>query len=324
MSSNQFKIYAAGGCGINIISKIHKTLKKEPGVAEINTVFIDTSRSNISVNIPASSIYLIDGLDGSGKKRDSNYNIINETSKDILLQHKPGDINLVIHSASGGSGSVLGPVLVSELLARNETVIVLLVGSTGSRIETENTLKTLKSYEVISTKRNRPVIAHYRENSKDKPRGHVDADMAGIIEILSIIYSGENRELDSADLNNWINYQNVTNFQPKLSCLEIHTNQPVIQKGEALITVVSLTDERSSLESDMMVEYHAVGYISESAIKRCEGHLPMHACITAGSFINLAAQLDGKLQDYSELRNAVVERGIAKSGEASTDDGLVL
>lgn len=319
----KMKIYAAGGCGINIVSKVQKSLKKEPGTVETSTVYIDTSRSNISPNIQANSIYLLEGLDGSGKKRDSNYNAINEVSKDILLQHKPADINVVVHSASGGSGSVVGPVLVSELLSRNETVIVLLVGSTGSRIETENTLKTLKSYEIISSKRNRPVIAYYRENSKDKPRGHVDADIVGIIEVLSVMYSGDNRELDSADLNNWINYQNVTNFQPKLSALEIYTEQPVIQKGEALISMVTLNDERTNLESDIMVEYHAVGYIAEAAMKRFEGQLPLHACITAGSFINLASQLDSRLHDYSEQRNAVVEKGIAKSGEASTDDGLV-
>lgn len=320
----RMKIYAAGGCGINIISRIARSLKKEIGTSEIQAVFIDTSRSNISTTINASSIYLVEGLDGSGKKRDSNYNAINETSKDILLQHKPADINVVVHSASGGSGSVIGPVIVSELLARGETVIVLLVGSTGSRIETENTLKTLKSYEVISSKRNRPVVAYYRENTKDKPRGHVDEDIISIIDVLSAMYSGDNRELDSADLSNWVNFQNVTSFQPKLSALEFYSQNPITQKGEALISMVTLTNDRTTVDNEIMVEYHAVGYIPDETNERFKSEIPLHACITAGSFINLASQLESKLRSYSEQRNAVVEKGIASKSEDATDDGLVL
>lgn len=96
-------VYCAGGAGANIASKLMRYAKKqESGFSRIKPVIIDTSKSNINAVIPAESIYLVNGLDGSGKKRDSNYTALSECSKEILHQHKPADINIVLHSASGG------------------------------------------------------------------------------------------------------------------------------------------------------------------------------------------------------------------------------
>ena len=99
----KMNLFALGGAGINIAEHFVKYAnKQEPGFAEINPVFVDTSRSNLTANIPESMIYLVDGLDGSGKKRDTNYTVLSESSKDILHKFKPADINIVLHSGSGG------------------------------------------------------------------------------------------------------------------------------------------------------------------------------------------------------------------------------
>ena len=150
-NAKTLQIYAAGGAATNIAARFNKMRDQtSPGFAKISTRFIDTSRSNIDTSIPDSDVYLFEGMDGSGKLRRSNYATISERSKEILHRFKPQDTNVVIHSASGGSGSTIGPVLVSELLERGENVVVVLIGSTGSLIETENSLKTLQSYEAIS------------------------------------------------------------------------------------------------------------------------------------------------------------------------------
>lgn len=101
--SNKISIYAAGGGALNIVSELAKyTKKEEEEFADMSLFFIDTSRSNLSSNIPDDSVYLVEGLDGSGKRRDSNYTALSECSKEILHTFKPGDLNIVVHSASGG------------------------------------------------------------------------------------------------------------------------------------------------------------------------------------------------------------------------------
>lgn len=321
----KMNIYACGGAATNIVSQVLKFAgKKSPGFAEINPIFLDTSSSNVNPLIPKDRTYLIEGLDGSGKLRKANYDKISECSKEMLHMFKPGDVNLVIHSASGGSGSVIGPVLVSELLSRGEIVVVALIGSTGSRIETENTLKTLHSYEVISSKRETPVIACYRENSKETPRGHVDSEIQTTIVILSALFSGENRELDGADLRNFLNYVNVTDFQPKLSVLDFFSGNIVLHKGQALISVVSLSDGEIPADIEYPIGYHASGFVPDVVKDSISVAMPIHGAVIAGYFNNIASKLEDKLKTFDDARAIVVEKSIVSADIDSTKDGLVM
>lgn len=321
----KLSLFCCGGAGINLgstfLSHIGKT---EEGFAEIVPFFLDTSRSNLSGKESEDHVYIIDGVDGSGKKRDSNYRLISERSKEMLHRFKPTDVNVVIHSASGGSGSVIGPVLVSELLSRDAPTIVIMVGSTDSSIEARNTMNTLKSYEVISSKRETPVIAVYYENSKDTPRGQVDARIQTTIVILSAIFSGQNRELDSADLANFLNYPAVTSFSPQLSYLDFFTKEIQIERGQSAVTVVSLTDNQTDSSVDLPIEYQAVGFVTDNARNLINADLPIHAVIISGYYHNTIDRLEKRLEAVKEARGAFVERSIAASDTNSTEEGLVL
>lgn len=322
---SKMNLFLAGGAGANIGSKFLRfNGKKEEGFTEITTYFIDTSRSNLSLDIPEENIYLFEGVDGSGKKRDSNYRVIADATHDILHRFKPADINVLVASCGGGSGSILAPVLVSELLNRGESVIVILIGSTGSRIETENTLKTLQSYDVISNKRNMPVIAFYRENSPEKLRGEVDMEIQTAIILLTSIFSGENKELDSSDLKNFLNYPKVTSFKPSLSLIDFYSEKIDLKKGEVLQSLVSLVDNETSPDVDVAVEYQATGFLSEVAKKSVNVELPIHAAIVGGFFHGVVERLTQRLKYFDESRKAVIERPIAASASNSTDEGLIL
>lgn len=318
-------IYAAGGAGCNIASNFLKQMNKETtGMTVFDCVYIDTSRSNLNPNIPLTQTYLVDNLDGSGKLRSSNHQVLSDCSRDILLKHKPADINIVIGSGSGGSGSVISPILVSQLLDRGEDVIVITIGSTSSRIETENTLKTLKSYEMISQLRETPVIMAYRENSPTMPRGKVDAEIEMFIATLAVMFSGNNRELDSSDLSNFLKYQKVTNFKPKLSHLDIFNGNVTLSKGQALVSLVTLMDSESQAESGVLTDYQAAGFIPDSAKTYLGQQLPIHAAVVSGYFNGVAETLEQKIRSYDEVRNAIVEKPITDRNTQATGDGLVL
>lgn len=318
-------LFGCGGAGINLIqSFLAHAGKKEEGFAEFSPFFLDTSRSNIHGPVDVERVYLIAGIDGSGKKRDSNYRLITERSKEMLHRFKPGDVNVVIHSASGGSGSIIGPTLVSELLSREVPTIVIVVGSSDSRIETDNTIKTLKSYEVISKKREAPVAAVYYENSKDTPRGTVDARIQTTIVLLAAIFSGENRELDSADLKNFLNYPAVTSFNPKLTYLDFFSKEITIERDQTVVSAVTLTDSQTDSALPVPVEYQAVGFISDKTKEAIKFPLPIHALIVDGFYHNVIEKLENKLQLIDEARGAHVEKSILNKGDESTDEGLVL
>ena len=324
-------IYGAGGAGINLAKKYLPFVDKEDnGFSTIKTYFIDTSKSNL--NDPAinpETVYLMDGLDGSGKKRDSNYGAIRERSKEIVQKFKPSDINVVIHSASGGSGSVIGPILAGEISDKCLTVIIL-IGSTDSRIETDNTIKTIMGYEVIAQKREHPIAVMYYENGSGKSRGGVDNEIAIDISLLSILFSGHNSELDSADLKNFLNYQNVTTYKPSLTRLEFFSKEIELARDQHVASLATLTDENTDSKPNMLVSYQAVGYInknSAAALNNGESNtkLPIHAAMIVGYFHPHIANLQSKLAEFDEHRATVVQKPLADKAtvDRATDDGLL-
>lgn len=324
MDGATLRIFGVGGCGINLTKEFVRFKDKaEKGFAHILPCFIDTSLSNIADTIPEEVVFHLSDLDGSGKKRDSNYRIIAERSNEMLHRFKPGDVNVVIHSASGGSGSVIGPTLVSELLDRDVPTIVIMVGSSDSRIETHNTVNTLKSYEMISQKREMPVIAVYYENSPDSPRGEVDQRIKTTIILLAAIFSGENRELDSADLHNFLAYQKVTSFKPKLSYLDFFSKQIELQRDQTVVSLVTLTDENTSSAVDLPVEYQAVGFINDHAKTSVDVALPIHVAIISGFFHDVIERLSKRLNTFDEARRAHVDKSILTKDVDATPEGLV-
>lgn len=325
---SKLTVYCCGGLGVSIGSKFIKNLGKvSESFAEICPVFIDTSKSDLNDAIPNDLVYLVQGLDGSGKKRDSNYQSVKECSNEILHQFPPSEVNIVIHSASGGSGSVISPVLVSELLSRDVLTIVITVGSVSSKIEISNTINTLKSYDVISKKRGLPVLVSYKENNKNSPRNKVDGEIQSTVLMLAALFSGNNRKLDMADLKNFINYHKVTSYDPKLSMIDFFSKDIIMTKGLSLISVATLVDDKTDYELDTFVEYQAVGYLPTKTEDNADGvniDLPVHMCVIGEYFSGVVGKLEGLLKDYNENRKAVIERSITDADVDSTEDGLVL
>ena len=333
---NTLSLYCCGGAGINI-GKVFLKYNGEPspGVAVVEPHYIDTSRSNLTSDLPDECVYTIDGLDGSGKVRAENHIEIAEHVKSILQQFEPKDISVVVSSAGGGSGSVIAPSLVSELLAQGKPVIVMLVGSTATRIELENTMKTIKSYEAISHKRGTPVVAMYAVNPEDSSknsRTKVNEQIHRGIFLLATLFSGQNSELDTADLSNWLNYNKVTSHEPHLVSLSIHTNAVNIPKSYVPVTVATLTDADSgsniSTETSgvVLVDYQCVGYLPKDAvIDGVKFERPVHFVTVDGAFSETVAQLQTQLASVDKARSArVIRNAIVDKNDTSTDAGIVL
>lgn len=267
--NSKVMIYACGGAGINITaaSERVRTSTAGSGYAQIEQVYIDTSRSNLR-NMEAAEefTYLIEGLDGSGYVRAQNHGPIADSINPILHKFKPGYLNIVVSSLSGGSGSVIAPELVSELLARDENVIVIGIGSSESLIETENTLKTLKSYANIAATRETPVIMEFIDNAVC---GRKEADEIAYMTFLRLasLFSGQHHELDSADLRNWLRFHRVTRYEPMMASLRYFIDSDEIKAdlskvNGTIITMASLYPENGDSSIDVRVGYRCRGFVS--------------------------------------------------------------
>ena len=321
------RVYGLGGGGTNIAYKFERMRGgPDAGFTELDVTYADTSRSNMRSDIPAKSVYLVDGVDGSGSVRSENHHEIHGRIKDILQQFKPADLNIVISTAAGGTGSVISPLLVKELIDRNAPTIVILVGDTSTRQNTSNTLKTIKSFEAIAQKTDVPVVMHYLQNSKMMTRELIDKQVVLLVTLLSALFSGQNRELDSRDLYNFLRFNNkVTTFGAQLVTLQLvsHTD-PADDLGN-VISVATLAADGQDTNFVVMPEYQCVGYLAPSMDQAILKDTPSHFVTCDGLVPEIVKELERILSQLDETQSARLQRRSFITNNDQVDDtGLVL
>lgn len=320
--AKQIRVFGCGGAGVNITS--HYTGKQtSAGCAEILPALIDTSRSNLKGRqIPEDATYLVDGLDGSGKIRAENHVEISKTIKQILVQIEPTDFNIVVFSASGGSGSVIGPLILKELGDRKIPAIAMVIGSDESVIAAENTLKTLQSLENISQNSGLPLIMSYHQNDLSDKRSNVDKSIFSAIACFSILASGENMEMDYRDLVHWIQYTKVNGGKPQLATVHIATTSDQFNKVIAPISVASLYSEPDADHLATTADYQSVGYadLSSADIEQ------LHFLIGVNDLAQIGSAIKQRVGKMVEARQARVEPDSLLDGvdTGSNKDHLIL
>ena len=324
MSQNQhgtIRLYGCGGLGVNIVSYFEVASgQTEAGHATVHPCYIDTSRSNIDSNLNDNHVFVVDGLDGSGKVRRENHEEISKNIRTVLQSHSPMDLNVVVFSASGGSGSVIGPLIISELLSRKLPVVGIVVGSDESTITANNTIGTLKSLEAIAQKTQMPVVISYEQNQHDVKRSEIDTICRRVISMLSILASRRNRELDTKDVANWVQFHRATSVQPRLALLDVYSTNDQVESIVAPIAIASLYRSPDAPAIRVTPEYHCAGYPREDI----QGFEVAHYVITIEDVASISRTMQQRLVELEQQRKSrvSVDKLVSESDDVS-DDGLV-
>ncbi|MEM5878683.1 MAG: hypothetical protein QXF12_07455 [Candidatus Aenigmatarchaeota archaeon] len=305
------KVYAAGGCGTNIGYLIFNSLEKRPDV-----YFIDTSDANIrnKKEISRESLYIVEGMDGAGKYRKDALEGFKDLPEEVLIKFKPSDtLNVVVSSLSGGSGSVIAPLITKELLKRDHNVIVIGIGSKSSDIEVRNTINTLKSYKLISEQLNKPVVMFYLENNKDRVES--DSMALWLVKLFNTITDKSLvEEFDKSDLTNFINYNRVTDYPPTVAFLD------AVNKNNEYGTKVSslLITGNKGVVPDMETPYLAT----------CHANLPDMTDILLEVRINLlniiVDRLNSKVKENKDKVNAFRLKDYSIKSEISDSSSSII
>jgi len=328
-------VICCGGAGWNIGNQLEKHKGQvEDGFAMLQVVYVDASKSNSHKHINSDNSYVLEGLDGSGKVRRENHAEISRHIRAILQKFPSADLTIVLSSTGGGSGSVIAPLIMSELLEQNTPTVCIAIGGIESALAAENTLKTLKSYESIAGLRKLPVVMYYVQNknvtSRDDPDPRIVADR-GIIEIITglcVLFSRENLELDSKDLAHWLNFNKVTSFKtPQLVALSlIEKTDDIPSNIGNIISVATLAVEGMTTPFPITPDYQCNGYIPESCTDTLKGRIPMHFVTSDGIIKGEYNHLSKILADAAARQKARLasESILTKVDQPDTDTGLVL
>ena len=325
-------VYACGGGGSNIVySGFSGNKVRQEGFATTHFAYVDTSTRNFTKHgIPDKDTFSFEGKDGGGKKRDMNASSIRDELNKALKKFPPHLFNLVVHTAGGASGSVIGPQLVKELKSRGLYVISIVIGTVDSIKEIDNTIKTLQSYDSLAEQCDSSCIVFYLENGKNGAEIKTINEIAKyVISCLLALLSGQNAPTDTADLKHWIDYGKVTDATPQLASLSIVTKTEDMKDMEAVMSVATLSSEGLDNTIPIIPPYRTIGMIhtpvvTEGGSKKglLQGS-PIHFIIQEDKIHADIKELQKKL-DGSKLINASsMKRKRISDGVKSDDDGMV-
>lgn len=328
MSKGIMNVYGCGGTGINIAKHVaaRSTEFDSDAFAEREIYYIDTSVSNLgsfSRNDP--NVYTYDGVDGAGKNRKHVGEVVMEHVNDVLLKFKPADINIVIASNSGGSGGVIAASLMSELLARDESVILLAVNSYEDKSAVSNVEKSMKSYESISRLRRRPIVAGIFENG-DESEVAVNKRVSDTVVMLAALFSKNNEGMDTQDLRNWLNYDKVTDFEPGFVSLLVQIGEVRRSKEHHLIASAVLAADRELHKSyGFVVGYQKVGYFNVTNAVGMLSKEPVNYLIYDGLIDNMFKKLTTLVKELDEESRArTSKRSFLNGSEKIEGNGVML
>ncbi len=248
------RVYGCGGTGVKRTHPF-QNLPANQGLADVSVAYIDTSKSDFAVDIDLEDCFLTEDTDGSGSKRSANPHIISSVIKQIPIKFAPKDLNVVVMSGCGGSGSVLGPLLCKELLLRGAPTVAIVVLSTVSQRAIMNCLDTIKTLEAQTRITNKPLVTIFHNNGANTDIEAVDEAIYNQITALQILASRSHIGLDTSDVANFLDYTNVISLEPQLTTMTIVTSIEDLSEISYPVTVCTVAQTAPDLSSIGMEHY---------------------------------------------------------------------
>ena len=312
-------IFGVGGCGKVAAIRYSKTNHCTKNITTIDT-------SGVTDEIPGVDSIRISGLNGSGKLRKHNAEHITNFVTDYTSKTSFSPVNVIIMSFSGGSGSVIGPLLISEIMRQKKIAIVIGVIDTDSEIDTINAMNCLRTVDSMTKERKGYLPAILFDNNKGRhvvDRG-IDTMMVNLDAILDIPYIG----LDTQDRIKFLNPQVFDGVIGGVKLLNI-TKQPdgkwedigliipdeTHEKIDSAI-LISHTDNHLTLTNRCVATFR--GYYvkeGENVVAEIGYQIPEKLIKGLNSDINSFRSTISKKQTEIESERTIGEK---------TDNGLIL
>jgi hypothetical protein len=302
-------IYACGGTGTNIARQINDL------DVEIN--YIDTSKSNMR-NLKSDNVFVLENIDGAGKDRSKTFEHFKDIAEDVLIRFKPSSsLNIVISSLSGGSGSVISPLITKELLSKGYNTVVIGINSKHSVKEMDNTIKTLKTFKSISNVTKKPVALYYIENDN---REKADKEAIYFINTLLLLLDKQNtEELDISDVDHFLDYTKVTSNSPSVGVIEVTENTPfAVEKNTSVVGSILITTNRGTVIKEPVPEYAATCIVTDSQYKNAD----IRVNNVLGKFALILEDLESSIQKFHDDKRINKIKDVEVS--SNNEHGIVL
>lgn len=261
LKHRSIQFIACGGAGINAIRRYRENHPhNQEALAAESYVYVDTSIANLE-GVAADEAFLIEGADGSGSDRAKNAMAIKSAIPDLMMKYRPADVLVVVFSLAGGTGSAAGPMILEALLAAGHTAIGVCTSTHDSTRRTKNTVGTLTGLEQAVKRLNRSIVIVHKENDRKLSLVENDLEVVYSLGCLSVLASGRNGSLDSADIRNLFNFDTVTHHNPMLAELRIFpSEEKLLEAHTRVLAIASLLKDEKSTPPDIKADYDTTAF----------------------------------------------------------------
>ena len=343
MRGNMY-VYGLGGAGINVVNDLRDTLPNLGGkFANVNFNLLDTTNKTID-NYPdlKDKFYRIESsklgdtsIDGMAGER-KNVEVVNEIKKSVINyinqhedRHGINNYHVLIFSGSGGSGNLIGTLLIKAMLEKDYNVIPVVIGDSSTLLNVTNTINTIAGLNNISKQLKAALPIVYFDNSADgisSPESEkmVNKNILKLLTILSIYTSGYVHDIDHQDMNNFLlpsRYKTFT-VQPGLYNLTVKTKS--LTEPNAIIARTLRGESDTNIDIRIPLLHNKIGIPLKEHVTGIEDLLPMFLVVEKNTINQYASSLKARLKELEKVKVIETEDIDSLDDVLDTDDGLVL
>lgn len=249
----EITLYLCGGTALNI-GALLKENSHTDALKNAKFVGLDSSGNNLPGDLfPVERMRSADGSDearGSGKVKRTNYDQAKDFVHQVMVKHKPTPFNVIVQNTAGGTGSMLGPVVMRALNEHDTVFVVVSISDFTTQVEMENAVGTLRSWanQTSRNQLNRVIPLIHEENLPNVTRGEVNKKVVDQINYLSLFLTEKNEEMDYQDIKNLLNYSAYYGVPAALSQIRFYNKDAALKfEGKAPVAVASLFADRDSV-----------------------------------------------------------------------------
>ena len=336
------RLVGCGGAGINIAIDVYSRLKElEDTCSKVDIKLLDTTDKTIKnyseefqdrftkIVSTRASVSEIDGT-GSERKDPALVADIQENLKAFMDSGLPNNINdyyVIISSASGGSGSIINPLLTKAMLVKDYTVINIMVGDSSTYLTLNNTINTMVSINAIAKQTKTAIPTVFYDNAVNgsttvKSEKANNNKIYKLLALLSVYNSGTNKNLDHEDMRKFYNPQRYKTFhiQPGSYTLGV-AEKALTDEHTFLARTLISGDEELDIKNKLL--HNKVGVISEEN-KELLSSYPNYLLYRKGIINRIVKDLKEELEKLEELKKTKADEFDMLDDAFEDDSGLLL
>lgn len=221
--TREIQFYLCGGTGINNGVWLLENGRTEQ-IKNAGYVALDSSGANDSKDLfPVERMPSAEDpsklAKGSGGVRGRNYPQAEPFIEQVLSRYKPALFNVIVCNTSGGTGNMLGILLMRKLVQAGHSVVMAFITDFTSTWEMSNSIGALTSLNNQTSADVLGAAIPYvsAANTPEKTHGEVNAELGDKLNLLSLFMTESNRILDFEDMKNILNYSANYKVPPALS-----------------------------------------------------------------------------------------------------------